>query len=171
MDKRRLKVSSAFFCNLKPNNLSMDTKMIEKYLEKLNAETPAIFGIMTPQHMIEHLTITVKISNNRIKIPEFELSEKQKFQKTALLDTPMEFPRGVVAPSMTEGELMPLKNADLAEAKAQLLGSMITYDDFFAADPAATSVHPRFGKLNYAEWERFHSKHFKHHFEQFGIWE
>lgn len=149
----------------------MDIELIEKSLEKLGTDTLAKFGIMTPQHMIEHLTVTIKISYNRIKIPEFELSEKQKFQKAALLDTPMDFPKGVLAPGMDIGELMPLRRSNLAEAKKQLLSSILGYHDFFTTDSTATSVHPRFGKLDYAEWERFHRKHFKHHFEQFGIWE
>ena len=126
---------------------------------------------MTPQHMLEHLTLTVKISYNRIKIPEFEPSEKQQFQKRALLDTTMEFPRGILAPNMKSGELLPLRNNNLEEAKEQLIESLTGYDAFFNSDPEATTVHPRFGKLNYSEWERFHPKHFKHHFEQFGIWE
>ncbi|WP_026967742.1 DUF1569 domain-containing protein [Algoriphagus terrigena] len=149
----------------------MDIELIEKSLEKLGPDTPAKFGVMTPQHMIEHLTVTIKISYNRIKIPEFELTEKQRLQKAALLDTPLDFPKGVLAPGMNVGELMPLRSSDLAEAKKQLLNSISAYHGFFTADPMANSVHPRFGKLGYAEWERFHPKHFKHHFEQFGIWE
>ena len=147
----------------------MNIELIEKTLEKLTADTSRIFGIMTPQHMVEHLTITIKISYNRIKVPEFDLSEKQNSQKRAFLDTPMDFPKGVLAPGMTAGELMPLRSSDLAEAKQQLLSSISAYHTFFAADPTATSIHPRFGKLTYTEWERFHPKHFKHHFEQFGI--
>ncbi|REG78308.1 DinB family protein [Algoriphagus antarcticus] len=149
----------------------MYIKMIEKKLEKLKADTQAQFGIMTPQHMVEHLTVTIKISYNRIKIPEFELSEKQKFQKTALLDTSIEFPQGVKAPGMNVGELMALRSSNLKEAKEQLLASLTDYNTFFEMDPTATTIHPRFSKLNYAEWERFHPKHFKHHFKQFGIWE
>lgn len=149
----------------------MDTQIIEKKLDKLKIDTPAEFGIMTPQHMVEHLTITVKISYNKIKITDFELSEKQKYQKKALLDTPMDFPRGVTAPGMDEGELIPLRNSTLEEAKKQLVSSITDYNTFFKLSPTATTVHPRFGRLNYAEWEKFHPKHFKHHFKQFGIWE
>ncbi|WP_343849119.1 DUF1569 domain-containing protein [Algoriphagus jejuensis] len=156
---------------LKSKDSFMNITQIEKCLENLTVDTPAKFGIMTPHHMVEHLTITVKISYNRIKIPEFELNEKQHLQKKALLDTPLEFPKGILAPGMNAGELMPLRSADLAEAKKQLMASVLAYHEFFAADPHAKSVHPRFGKLTYAEWERFHPKHFKHHFEQFRIWQ
>ncbi len=58
-----------------------------------------------------------------------------------------------------------------AEAKEQLIESLTGYEAFFNSDPDASTVHPRFGKLNYSEWKKFHPKHFKHHFEQFGVWE
>lgn len=148
----------------------MESKIIEKKLNKLNTDTPAQFGIMSPQHMVEHLTVTVKIAYNRIKIPEFEPGEKQKFQKRALLDTDMDFPRGVIAPGMKTGDLMPLRSENLDEAKQQLVDSIIAYNTFFESSPDIKTVHPRFGKLNYQEWERFHPKHFEHHFKQFGIW-
>ena len=148
----------------------MKIELIKNSLETLAADTPAQFGIMTPQHMIEHLTVTVKISYGRIKIPNFELSEKQKFQKTALLDTNLEFPKGVMAPGMTTGELTSLRNTNLFKAQEQLQDSILAYHAHFTSDPTATTVHPRFGQLTYVEWERFHRKHFKHHFEQFGIW-
>jgi hypothetical protein len=149
----------------------METEKIKTQLEKLTADTPASFGIMTPQHMLEHLTLTVKISYDRIRVPDFEPSEELKLQKTALLDTEMEFPKGLKAPGMKGVELLPLKNANLSEAKEQLLSSIEAYHTYFASNPNATTVHPRFGKLTFAEWERFHTKHFKHHFGQFGIWQ
>lgn len=147
----------------------MDSKNIEKRLKKLNSDIVPEFGIMTAQHMVEHLTITVKMSYNRIKIPEFEPSEKQQFQKRALLDSPMDFPRGIVAPGLKAGDLIPLRSVNLEDAKQHLLESITAYTTFFESDPDLQTVHPRFGRLNYAEWEKFHPKHFKHHFEQFGI--
>tara|TARA_R110002020_G_scaffold436289_4_gene646497 strand:+ start:689 stop:1135 length:447 start_codon:yes stop_codon:yes gene_type:complete len=148
----------------------MEYKIIEKKLKRLNEDTPAQFGIMTPQHMVEHLTITVKIAYNRIMIPDFEPSEKQKVQKRALLDTEIPFPKGVKAPGLNAGDLMPLRSQNLDDAKQQLLDSIIAYNTFFESSPDFTTVHPRFGKLNYSEWEKFHPKHFEHHFKQFGIW-
>ena len=149
----------------------MDAKQIEKELKNLGNDTPSLFGIMTPQHMVEHLTVTVKISYNRIKIPEFELSEKQKFQKSALLDSPMEFPVGVKAPGLKHEELMPLRSSNLEEAKQQLISSLVAYNSFFELDPNATTVHPRFGLLKYEVWQRFHPKHFKHKLKQCECWE
>ena len=147
----------------------MESTTIEERLKKLKADTPAQFGIMSPQHMVEHLTVTVKIAYNRIQIPDFEPSEKQKSQKLALLETNMDFPKGVIAPGMKAGDLLPLRSSNLAEAKQQLIASITAYNTFFESYPDTTTVHPRFGMLNYKEWEKFHPKHFEHHFKQFGI--
>lgn len=148
----------------------MDTLELKHKLSFLQEKTKSKFGVMTPQHMVEHLTITIKISYNRVRIPDFEMSEKQKAQKEALLETEMDFPIGVRAPGLPPGELMPLRNNDLEEAKEQFLESLEGYNSFFESNPTALTVHPRFGKLSFIEWEKFHPKHIKHHFDQFGIW-
>ena len=67
----------------------MNSEEINKLIKVLNEETQALFGIMTPQHTIEHLTITMKLSSSRIKIPDFEPNEKQLAQKNLLLNTGM----------------------------------------------------------------------------------
>ncbi len=145
----------------------MDKKLIQQKLSGLTEATTAQFGTMTPQHMVEHLTLTVKIAY-KIKWPEFEPSEKQLKQKEMLLHTDLDFPKGFQAPG-TNGTLLPLKYATLTEAKEQLLRSVEEYNDYFKPAPWQLTVHPRLGWLNFSEWEKFHLKHFKHHFEQFGL--
>ena len=77
------------------------------------------------KYILEHLTLTVNISYGRLKIPEYDPSEKQLFHKRALLDTTVEFPRGILAPNMKPGELLPLRNSCFDEAKKQLIESLI----------------------------------------------
>lgn len=146
----------------------MEKESIQSRLEKLTEGSERQFGIMTPQHMVEHLILTVKLSYGRIKIPEFEPNEKQLLQKQALIYTEIQFPRGVRAPGLGE-ELLELRFADLESSKFQLLKSLEEYDTFFKSNPESQTMHPRFGKLTHQEWERFHKKHFEHHFGQFGI--
>lgn len=146
----------------------MDSSLIESQLKILNPDTPAQFGIMTPQHMVEHLTITVKLSSGRIKLPEFEPNEKQLMQKQALIYSEMEFPKGILAPN-SKGELSDLRFPDLDTAKEKLIQSIQEYEEVFKNNPDFKSIHPRFGFLTHEEWEKFHHKHFTHHFGQFGI--
>lgn len=148
----------------------MNISELEQKLIRLNEGTQAAFGVMSPQHMVEHLTITVKLSSGRISYPPFTPNEKQLTQKEALIYTDLEFPKGIKAPGLGDN-LMPLKNKTLDLAKEQLLTSLNAYEGYFKEYPDAKTIHPRFGLLTFHEWELFHPKHFKHHFSQFNIWD
>ncbi|WP_111671269.1 DUF1569 domain-containing protein [Algoriphagus litoralis] len=141
---------------------------IQPRLEKLTEQSERKFGIMSPQHMLEHLILTVKLSYGRIKIPDFEPTEKQLAQKQALLYSEIQFPIGVKAPGLGD-KLLDLRFPDLSAAKAELLKSINEYLVFFENNPNEQTIHPRFGKLTFTEWELFHRKHFDHHLSQFGV--
>ncbi|WP_296700476.1 hypothetical protein [Algoriphagus sp.] len=147
----------------------MKIEEIKSKLSNLTLDSKRNFGIMPVQHMVEHLTITVKISSNRISYPKFEPTEKQLAQKEALLNTNLEFPKGVKAPGIGDN-LMPLKHPNLSVAKENLIKSLEEYQDYFKENQNAKTIHPRFGPMTFLEWELFHPKHFQHHFEQFNIW-
>lgn len=146
----------------------MERKSIESRIAGLTKDTQSQFGIMTPQHMVEHLTLTVKISYGRIKLPDFEPTEKQLGQKQILIYSNIEFPKGIKASGIGE-KLLDLRYENLEIAKTELLKSIDDYNHHFAEFKGDQTIHPRFGKLNHEEWERFHKKHFQHHLTQFGI--
>jgi hypothetical protein len=146
----------------------MDKESIISRLKSLTEASQREFGIMTPQHMVEHLILTVKLSYGRIKIPEFDPNEKQLMQKQALIYSDISFPRGIRAPGIGD-KLLDLRFSDLDTAKLELLKSIDDYAAYFISIPEDKTVHPRFGKLTHQEWELFHKKHFEHHFGQFGI--
>jgi hypothetical protein len=146
----------------------MNIKPILIRVSKLSPTSPALFGKMTGHHMVEHLILTVKVSYGKIKIPDFEPSEKQLAQKQALIYTAMDFPKGIIAPGIGE-QLLPLRFPDLEAAKEELVNSIEEYNSFFSENPDARTIHPRLGKLTYSEWEIFHGKHIDHHLSQFGI--
>jgi hypothetical protein len=145
----------------------MNKETLLQRLNQLHTTTAAQFGILTPQHMVEHLILTVKMSAGRIPIPEFVPNEKQLAQKQALLFTDIPFPRGVKAPGLPD-TLLDLRFPDLETAKAELIKSWDAYQLLFKENPTKQTFHPRFGLLNFDEWERFHAKHMDHHLGQFG---
>ena len=146
----------------------MNISELKHKLFRLNEQTKAEFGIMTPQHMVEHLTITIKLSMGRIPYPPFTPSEKQLAQKAALIYTGLEFPRGIKAPGLGNN-LMPLKYETLDQAKEQLLKSLKAYEDYFKENPDAVLKNTVFGEMNRYEWYLLDRKHLNHHFEQFGL--
>lgn len=139
---------------------------IENNLEKLKEDSERQFGIMTPQHMLEHLIITFKLSIGKIEIPEFEPNEKQLSYKEMLLNTGVVFPKGVRAPGLPE-DLLPLRFDSLLIAKSKFKDALEEFHTYFQANPYNLTFHPRFGKLNYEEWQKFHDKHLTHHLSQF----
>jgi hypothetical protein len=45
---------------------------------------------------------------------------------------------------------------------------MAKFVTYYEQNPSKIHLHPVFGPLTKSDWERFHSKHFTHHFKQFG---
>lgn len=145
----------------------MTRETLQQRLNLLTAASAAQFGILTPQHMLEHLILTLKLSAGRIPMTDFVPNEKQLAQKQALLYTDIPFPQGIKAPGIPD-TLMELRFPDLESAKQGLLTSWNAYQEVFEQQPDKTTIHPRFGPLNHADWEKFHAKHMNHHLGQFG---
>ena len=147
----------------------LTASQIQDSLKMLKGDTKPLFGKMTAQHMVEHLTITFKLSIGKIKYPPFTPSERALLSKNTLLFTDYEMPMGMTPPHDT-GELYPLKYPDLEKSKEALLNTWDEYIAYYEKNEGASEVHPRFGHLTKDEWNRFHFKHMMHHFKQFGVW-
>jgi oxepin-CoA hydrolase/3-oxo-5,6-dehydrosuberyl-CoA semialdehyde dehydrogenase len=123
-----------------------------------------LFGIMTPQHMVEHLIKTIKISIKTLgEIPDEPTSAQLSFKKFIFSDD--EFPHGDAA----KAKLEPLKYESLEIAKAEFNKAIAGFYLFFDQNPQAQPYNNFFGALSKAELERFHYKHLRHHFHQFGL--
>jgi oxepin-CoA hydrolase/3-oxo-5,6-dehydrosuberyl-CoA semialdehyde dehydrogenase len=146
----------------------MDIQKIQEATKLLTKEQKPIFGKMTPQHMLEHLIITLKLSSGRINLPIFEPTEVALNQKTSLLETDVKFPKGIQAPG-SDGELPHLKLLSLEEAQIAFILALEQFQNYFEVSSVAEPIHPRFGALTAQEWRVFHRKHISHHFSQFGI--
>ncbi|MES2764739.1 MAG: DUF1569 domain-containing protein [Bacteroidota bacterium] len=136
-------------------------------VKKLMPETQPLWGIMTPQHMLEHISIVLKISNGKLRVPVAVSEEEVELRKKFLMSDRM-FEKNIKNPVLGEG-LPKLRNANLDEAREKFLKEVDDFYEFFKNDPDAKPIHPLFGELYKSEWERFHLKHFTHHFSQFGL--
>ena len=137
-------------------------------LNILTDTSVAAFGKMTPQHMIEHLILTLKISSNKLPHPSYFREEKATAFKNAIIYSPIEIPLGFRAPMLTD-ELSPLVHPNLSTALAELDQELTYLKDFFKTNPNLKTINPSIGELNYDEWVVFHNKHFTHHFKQFNL--
>ncbi len=136
--------------------------------QNLKSNASPLFGIMTPQHMIEHLIFVLKFSNG--KLPQ-RLMVDERLSKTIkyyTIDTDREMSIGFKAPMLGEG-LVPLLLPDLNSAIEQLRKELIDFDFYFKTNPDSKPMSPVLGELDHREWIIFHNKHFTHHFNQFGL--
>ena len=139
------------------------------HLEKLTPETEAKFGVMTAQHMVEHLILLMKISTGKLQIPLSRSEESAETFKQQLIYTDMEFPKGVKAKGIPEDKPLPLRYENLEKSIEKLNMEIDDFHLYFTENPEQKTLHPVLNWLNYAEWKVFHSKHFTHHFGQFGL--
>ena len=91
------------------------TTTIPELLTQLTPEKNPLWGMITPQHMIEHLIVVYKLSMGRFNVPVVSKEEDWPRLKEYLMkDSPMR--RNVPAPN-GKSDLQPLRFADLDEAK------------------------------------------------------
>ncbi len=142
---------------------------IQELLNKLTEDTKPKWGIMTPQHMVEHLEYTYKIASG--KIQDFEVATPEKILEKvhASLYNYEKFPRNSKFPTLEKDTLDSLKHPDLATAKEKFLEERDNYKTYFKENPDAKLNNMVFGELNRYEWYLLERKHLNHHFEQFGL--
>ena len=150
--------------------VEVNENSIVSALAKLKEDTPAAWGMMTPQHMLEHLEMSYRIAAGQIQ--DFEivtpLEHIEKVQETLWNYQPM--PKNYDFPLLPKDKLADLKHENLDTAKKQLLEARKAYLQFFRENPNATTKNAVFGELSKFEWELLERKHINHHFEQFGLW-
>lgn len=149
--------------------VEMTDEKIEACLSKLNEDTKPKWGIMTPQHMIEHLEYTYKIASGEIQ--DFEVSTPEKILekvKNSLWNYE-KFPKNSQFPQLEKDTLDELNHADLATAIEKFKEQRKVYLEYFKEHPDATLNNMVFGELNRYEWYLLERKHLNHHFEQFEL--
>lgn len=144
------------------------TAQLTSFFAALKADTEPSFGLMTPQHMVEHLIVTLKTTMKRYGEPENPPTKGQEGFKRFIA-------KGAVfkhRPSdKTKADLPELKYATLEEAVAKIPEAVERFYSHFEANPAYKAYTPFTGELDFAELELFHYQHFRYHLWQFGVLE
>lgn len=149
--------------------VEMTDSKIDECLSKLSEDAKPQWGIMTPQHMIEHLEHTYKIAAGEIQ--DFEISTPEKILekvKNSLWNYD-KFPQNSQFPLLEKDTLEPLKHENLAVAIEAFKAQREIYIEFFKEHPDVKLKNIVFGELNRYEWYLLERKHLNHHFEQFGL--
>ena len=136
-------------------------------LENLTAETEGNFGLMTAQHMVEHIVSVLK--NTTVKHEgerESPANPRQLgFQKFIKGDCVLKY-----RPSeKTKADLPKLKYESLAAAVAEVSTAIQGFYDFWAANKDYVPYASFMGELPFEDIEKFHYMHFRYHLWQFGL--
>lgn len=133
----------------------------------LSADTEALWGKMSVQQMVEHVTGFFKVSTNELHFPLVTPEEHlPKFKEFLLSDK--QFRENTKAPVLPE-EPLPVTTPDLSMAISHLRAAIEKFFQFYELHPDLKIAHPVFGPLNFEEWILLHYKHVTHHARQFGL--
>lgn len=137
-------------------------------IDALPADAQPLWGMMTAQHLLEHLQLVIEVciggKNYPVLTPEDQIERTQAF---LMSEKPM--PREFKMPLLPKDELVPLRHADMDTARKALKQAVADFLDFWEKQPDALIPHPVFGLCNKAQWRMIQDKHFTHHFTQFGL--
>ena len=137
------------------------------FVKKITPSTPARWGKMNAQQMVEHVAGFFRISTNKLKFPFVTpLEQLPKFR--AFLMSEREFRENTKAPVLPD-EPFPVSHPTMDESIADLERQVQYFFEYFSGDAEKKTLHPVFGELNFEEWVQLHHKHVKHHLKQFGV--
>ena len=149
--------------------VEMTEDKVQECLQQLTDDMKPNWGIMTPQHMLEHLEYTYRIASGEIQ--DFEIATPEKILEKVhhSLYNYNSFPKGSDFPLLKKDELAPLEHSNLAAAIVKFNEARGDYLNYFKENPEVKLSNIVFGELNKYEWYLLERKHLNHHFKQFGL--
>ena len=142
---------------------------LQVFLEKLNdlsPDTPAQWGTMKLQQMIEHLSNSLDLSMGQLET-ELSIAEEHLPKTVASLLSDQPMPRGYKIAYAPENPSV--RNDSLELAIDEFSTKWVDFEAYYREQSDAKNLHAVYGQLDYALWLRVHSKHFTHHFKQFDL--
>ncbi len=144
------------------------TKLVS-YLQRLDATTPAIWGKMNVQQMIEHYAgDAVRNASGRLKIDNLVTPPENLERMREFLMSDKTFKENTKNPLMGEEPVM-LRFKTVQAAIGALQQELIYFFEAFEKNPQLITRNPFFGDLSFDQNVQLLYKHALHHLRQFGI--
>lgn len=137
-------------------------------LESLPTETPAAWGKMTAQQMIEHFTDSVCVASGKVVHTEVLTPPEHLDKIRSFLESDKPFRENTKNSLMPEVPA-PVRNPSKAEAVKELADEIRFFFAVFKKNNLQVTRNPFFGDLNYEQNIQLLYKHAMHHLKQFGI--
>lgn len=140
-----------------------DNQAITDRIEKLTAETPALWGKMNVAQMLAHCQAPIRVllgeATTKRGLIGFLFGRMAKKKMVNFEPFSKSLP--------TDPTFIVKRPVNFNEEK----GRLIAYIERLRENPTAVkdSVHPFFGKMSREEWDTLGWKHLDHHLRQFGV--
>lgn len=146
--------------------VNSDLESFLAVLSKLEDSSIPSWGKMSAQRMVEHLTdgINMSMGNGDFQL---EIPEDRVMKMVEFLDSDKPMAQNIQV-SFAKPDT-PHRNVDLDEAIDEFTLAWVDFEELYENQPDFLALHPYYGNLNFEHWKRLHSKHFTHHFNQFGL--
>ncbi len=141
---------------------------LEEKFNALTEDTKPKWGLMTPQHLVEHFEYFIQIALGKIPC-ETVTPEKYLEETQDSLWNYRPMPRSFDHPLLRKGKTEDLRYGSLDEAKTAFFAAYDELATHFKDNPGVTVPNPVFGDLDEYGWQLMGRKHYGHHFEQFGL--
>lgn len=147
-------------------SFQLELEVMLAQLAQLNKNTTPSWGQMTAQRMVEHLADALYMSVGKGDF-SLEVSAERIERMQAWLESDKPMAKDIQVSFATSET--PLRNDELETAIDEFTDAFLSFEEWYEEDTNRTALHPFYGELNYSQWQRLHTKHFMHHFEQFGL--
>ncbi len=137
-------------------------------LRQIPPNTQPLWGVMTLQHMVEHMADALRMANGKDQYTQLITPEDkiEKMQAFILSDKP--FRENTPNPLLPKVP-GPCRNGSLSESIEELEKEIDDFFSYFEQHPDARLLNPFFGYLNFDLYLRLLAKHARHHLRQFGF--
>jgi hypothetical protein len=137
-------------------------------LEQLSDNEVGLWGVLSPQGMIEHVSDSFGYAYGRLKYTTLHTPPDHLAGYRAFLLSEKPFKENTKNALMSD-EPAPLRHRSMTEAIDELRKEIKAFSDFYAAHPGHKELNAFFGELNYDEQVHLLHKHAWHHLKQFNL--
>lgn len=137
-------------------------------LAQIPTDTPAAWGKMTLQQMIEHFSDTMRIASGKVVYPDIITSPERLDSMREFLESDKPFrenTRNALMPEVPAPVRNPSKEAALKELRDEIAFFFAVFED----NNMQVTRNPFFGDLSYQQNLQLLYKHALHHLRQFGV--
>lgn len=143
----------------------------EKFLpiiKTIQKDTPALWGKMDAQQMVEHFCIVLKTANGKLKVPQIPIDADRLAKMRNFIETDLPFKENTKSPALPE-EPIPHHYPNITTALDKLEQELNTMFQVYEENEGLEILNPVFGPLNYTQQVSLIYKHALHHLKQFGL--